>query len=203
MVMAVPWVCIGPNVPLWILRAQIVGVLDPEEAYPRRRIDAIDFVVDGFVVSGARLRGVGAAVREGRIGVRVGSTGPHFGAAYSRGPNRHFTFGAYDFQPNDGWRSVVVHEAVHASFDLANERPPNEIDEAAAYLGETVWFRAGGLARSVTAPAAAAAIYGAANEIVARLNLHASRGQRLLRSQVQELIAAINAHPGYSPSQPP
>ena len=93
--------------------------------------------------------------------------------------------------------------AVHAAFDLARDQPPNEIDEAAAYLGETVWFRAGGLGRVVTAPDEAARIYGAASAAVARLNLHTSHGQRLRRDQVQDLIAAINGHPGYAPSAPP
>jgi hypothetical protein len=37
-----------------------------------------------------------------------------------------------------------------ASFDLGREQPPNEIDEAVAYLGETVWFRAGGRGRIIT-----------------------------------------------------
>jgi hypothetical protein len=41
-----------------------------------------------------------------------------------------------------------VHEAVHAAFDLRTQQPPSEIDEAVAYLGETVWFRGGGLGAS-------------------------------------------------------
>ncbi len=198
-----PWICIGPNVPLLVLRAQMAAVLDPDDAYPKRRIDAVDFSLEGFAVSGARLRGVAAAVRDGRIGVEVGSTGPNFGAAYTLGANRHFTLGEYTFQPNDNWRSQIVHESVHAAFDLAGEKPANDIDEAAAYLGESVWFRAGGLGRTVNSPPAAAVIYGAANQVVASLDLHTTRGQRLVRSQVQDLLAAINAHPGYSPSRTP
>jgi hypothetical protein len=201
--MTLPWICIAPNVPLMLLRAQLVGVLDPAEEQPRRRIAAVDFALDGFVVSAARLRGVAAAVGDGRIGVRVGSTGPNFGAAYTLGGSRHFTLGEYTLRPDDNWRSQIVHEAVHAAFDLAGERPANEIDEACAYLGETVWFRAGGLGRTVTAPPAAAAIYGAASRIVASLNMHTTHGLRLRRAQVQDLLAAINAHPGYSPARGP
>jgi hypothetical protein len=52
---------------------------------------------------------------------------------------------------HDNWRSQIVHEAVHAVFGPRKQQPPNEIDEAAAYLGETVWFRAGGLGRVVGA----------------------------------------------------
>jgi hypothetical protein len=50
---------------------------------------------------------------------------------------------------HDNWQSQIVHEAVHAVFDLRKQQPPNKIDEAAAYMGETVWFRAGGLGRVV------------------------------------------------------
>jgi hypothetical protein len=201
--MAMPWVCIVPKLPSIRLRAQIVGTLDPTDADARRRLNAVDFSLEGFVISGAKLKGVAAALGDGRIGVEVGSTGPNFAAAYTAGANRHFTLGKNEFQPDDNWRSQIVHEAVHAAFDLGREQPPNEIDEAVAYLGETVWFRAGGLGRIVTAPDAAAKIYGAASEIEARLNLHTTSGQRLRRDQVQDLIAAINGHPGYAPSATP
>ncbi|MBW8269737.1 hypothetical protein [Caldovatus aquaticus] len=197
--MALPWVCISPNVPRMILRWRIMQTLDPEEAYPRRRIAAIDFSLEGFAVTAERLRGVASAVGEGRIGVEVAGTGPNFAAAYTLGANRRFTLASSEFEPDDNWRSQSVHEAVHAAFDLAGERPPSELDEAAAYLGETVWFRAGGLARTVRAPAAAA-IHGAANAVVARLALHTTLRQRVRRDQVRELIAAINGHPGYAPS---
>ena len=202
--MAMPWVCIVPKLPLIRLRAQIVGTLDPTDADARRRLNAIDFSLEGFAVSGAKLKGVAAAVGDGRIGVEVGSTGLNFAAAYTAGTNRHFTLGEYNFQPGDNWRSQIVHEAAHAAFDLDKEQPPNEIDEAVAYLGETVWFRAGGLGRVITgrvitAPAAAARIYGAASEIEARLNLHTTPGQHLRRNQVLDPIAAINGHPGYAP----
>jgi hypothetical protein len=52
---------------------------------------------------------------------------------------RHFTLREYVFQPNDFWRAEMVHEAVHASFDLAGESPTNDTDEACAYLAETVY----------------------------------------------------------------
>ena len=154
--MGMPWVCIVPKLPSVRLRAEIVATLDPTDALARQRLAAVNFSLEGFTVSGARLKGVAAAVGDGRIGVEVGNTGPNFAAAYSTGPDRHFTLGKSEFQPDDNWRSQIVHEAVHAAFDLAGEHPPNEIDEAAAYLGETAWFSAGGLARIVSAPDAAA-----------------------------------------------
>src|SRR4051794_28063332 len=137
-IMPMPWVCIVPNVPLTLLRGLIVATLDPSDDYARRRLKAVDFSLEGFAISGANLKDVAAAVADGRIGVEVGDTGQNFGAAYTVGGNRHFTLREYNFQPDDNWRSQVVHESVHAAFDLGNKRPPNEIDEAVAYLGETV-----------------------------------------------------------------
>jgi hypothetical protein len=195
--MTYPWICIVPNVPQMMLRGQIVQTLDPDNAFYKGRIDAIDFTLEGFAVSGARLRGVAAAVKDGRIGVEVADTGPNFGAAYTLGPNRHFTLREYVFQPNDFWRAQMVHEAVHAAFDLAGESPANDTDEAGAYLGEAVFIKTGVLGFTVNGSQAAVDIYTAAIDNVQRLNLHSRRGQRLRRADVQSLLAAINAHPGY------
>jgi hypothetical protein len=195
--MTTPWVCIVPNVPLIMLRAQIIRTLEPEDSFYKGRIDAIDFSLEGFAVSAARLSGVAAAVREGRIGVEVADTGPNFGAAYTLGQNRHFTLRKHVFQPSDFWRAQMVHEAVHAAFDLAGESPANDLDEACAYLAEGVFIKKGVLAFTVRGSQAAVDIYNAAIATVERLNLHGRAGQRLRRADVQPLISAINAHPGY------
>jgi hypothetical protein len=195
--MTYPWICIVPNVPAMVLRGQIAQTLDPDNAFYKGRIDAIDFTLEGFAVSAARLHGVAAAVKDGRIGVEVADTGPNFGAAYTLGQSRHFTLREYVFQPNDFWRAQIVHEAVHASFDLAGESPANDTDEACAYLGEAVFIKTGVLAYHVSGSQAAVDIYTAAIDNVQRLNLHTRTGQRLRRADVQTLIAAINAHPGY------
>jgi hypothetical protein len=195
-----PWVCIVPKSPSLRLMALIAETLNPSDEYAKRRLKAVDFSLDGYAISGAMLNNVGTAVADGRVRIEVGDTGPNFAAAYTVGADRHFTLREHKSPPDDNWRSQVIHESIHAAFDLEGKRPPNEIDEAVAYLGETVWFRAGGLGRVVTAPDAAAKIYGAATEIENRLSLHTKPGQRLTRAQAQALIAAINGHPGYAPS---
>lgn len=43
----------------------------------------------------ARLRGIAAAVTDGRIGVEVGDTGHNFGAAYTLGQSRQFTINGH------------------------------------------------------------------------------------------------------------
>jgi hypothetical protein len=195
--MPMPWVCVMPETPKMLQRLQIARTLEPDDAYYKRRIDACDFSLEGFVVSPGRLHNVGRAVAKGTIGLEIADAGRYFAAAYSWGPNRHFTLRKLNFQPNDSWRSEIVHESVHASFDLAKETPANDLDEAAAYLAGTVFIMAGGI--RITYPGAdeGAAILNAANEVVGRLKLHEKRGQRLQRAQVQDLLAAINAHPGY------
>ena len=47
-------------------------------------------------------------------------------------------------------KTGVTGDDIERQIDLGREQPPNEIDEAVAYLGETVWFRAGGLGRIIT-----------------------------------------------------
>jgi hypothetical protein len=195
--MPIPWVCVMPDAPQMLQRLQIGRTLEPDDAYYKRRIDAIDYSLEGFVVSPGRLHGVGQAVKNGTVGVKIADTGPYFAAAYSTGPERHFTLRKYNFQPNDSWRATIVHESVHAAFDLAKESPANDLDEAAAYLAETVFWMAGGLRVTFPGADAGAAIFNAANEAVGRLKLHEKRGQRLQRGNVQDLLAAINAHPGY------
>ena len=74
--MTLPWIFIVPNVPAIVLRGQIAQTLDPDNSFDKGRIDAIDFSLEGFVVSAARLRGVATAVKDGRIGVEVADTGP-------------------------------------------------------------------------------------------------------------------------------
>ncbi|HYF09552.1 MAG TPA: hypothetical protein VD970_18170 [Acetobacteraceae bacterium] len=43
--------------------------------------------------------------------------------------------------PDDPWRATIIHESTHAAFELAGEKPSVEVDEACAYLAETVWWR--------------------------------------------------------------
>jgi hypothetical protein len=195
--MSMPWVCVLPDVPQMMQRMQITRTLQPEEAYYKRRIGACDFALEGFVVSPARLDRVAKAVAAGTVGIRIADAGPHFAAAYSHGPDRHFTLRRYEFQPNDSWRATIVHESVHAAFDLAREAPANDLDEGAAYLAEAVFWYAGGLRLSHPGADAGAAIFNAANEAVERLKLHEKRGQKLKRENVAALLSAINAHPGY------
>jgi hypothetical protein len=201
--MGMPWVCVVPKLSTVRLMGLIVETLDPTDTYAQRRLKAVDFSLAGYTMSGAKLKSVAAAVANGRIGVEIGDTGPNFAAAYTVGANRHFTLRETKSAQDDNWRSQIVHESIHAAFDIEGTRPPDEVDEAVAYLGETVWFRAGGLGRVVTAPDAAAKIYGAASALEARLDLHSTPGQRLTRDQAQDLIAAINGHPGYAPSSTP
>jgi hypothetical protein len=69
-VMTLPRICVVPNVPAMVLRGQVAQTLDPDNAFYKVCIDAIDFTLEGFAVSAARLRGVAAAVKDGRIGVK-------------------------------------------------------------------------------------------------------------------------------------
>jgi hypothetical protein len=181
------------------LRRLIIQALEGENSFYKSRIDAIDFTLDGLAVTAARLRGVAAAVKSGKIGVEIDGTAA-LGAAYSWGPNRHFTLREYVSQFSDSFRALMVHEAVHAAFDINGESAAATnplIDEACAYLAEAVWIRTGITRFNVGGAPATAAIFTAALDIVDGLRLHKKKGQRLARADVDTLIAALNAHPAY------
>lgn len=69
-------------------------------------------------------------------------------------------------------------------------------DGACAYLAETVYTRKGVLSRTIQGSEAAVVTYTAVGAAVDRLKLHIKSGQKLRHSDVQDPIAAINAHPG-------
>jgi hypothetical protein len=91
---------------------------------------------------------VAAAVTRGAIGVKVNpgvrrSSGGAIDAEYSS-VGKHFSF-AHAFLRPVFDEALVVHEAVHAGFDLDRVRMPAADDEAAAYIAQCVYLMHVGL----------------------------------------------------------
>lgn len=196
------WVTLPLDMPMRAMRALMIRTLDPDDEPWKKRLQALDFTLEGFAVSAARLKTVADAIGDGRIGVEVRSTGPNFGAAYTEGSIRHFTLARYTFEPTEPWRAQIIHESIHAAFDLAGDKPRNDLNEACAYLGETAWWRTEWGKRTVSGQPESVAIIDAANEAVERLKLHKTGKQALKEAQVKALLDAINRHPGYASSAP-
>ena len=89
--------------------------------------------------------------------------------------------------------SLILHESVHASFDLT--RSPLDVahEEAAAYIVSYVYYRRTGMSPSRTGrPGIAAAARPIADAVVRR--------QAITAPQIAALVAAISGHPVYAPS---
>lgn len=159
------------------------------------RIARIHFRLGRLEVSPARLRGVGKAIKKGDIHVVIAKTGKLLSAAYSPHSDT-FTL------PDDKLASVnsqaaVLHEGIHALVDLYKCKEVTVLnDEAAAYLAEVIYLRAGH--NWINGGAAEMAIYNAADQVAKAHDLYSKRGVKLSLSDVDDLRKAIHAHPAYN-----
>lgn len=196
--MTFPWVCIAPRVAKIVVAMRIADVLLTEDAYQKRKIDQIDFTLDGFTIDAAGLREVGRLMLQGRIHVEVGDTGSRLGAAYTPHSNT-MKIKASNRPPNDLWRAGIVHESVHALIDLRCVRTTVLNDETAAYLAEAVYIRAGGLALTPSDPGVAR-VFSAARRIVEANQMQYQNGTSLTSQDCADLQAAILALEVYAGS---
>lgn len=163
-------------------------------------VDGISFDLhpEGLLVNPIRLREVGKAIAAGRIKVVVASTGGILSAAYSPHSNTMTITSEKVLEAGTG-RSGVLHEGVHALVDLYKCTSTTSLtDEAAAYLAETIYLRAGKI--RFDADAAALKIYDAADELAKARGLYKKKRKpvRLARADYEPLREAIRAHPAYS-----
>ena len=124
------------------LRARVTEIL----CNPHTR--RIRFEIRSVRVEGGLFERVAAAVARGAIGVKVNpgvrrSSGGAIDAEYSS-VRKHFSF-AHAFLRPVFDEALVVHEAVHAGFDLDRIRMPAADDEAAAYVAQCVYLMHVGL----------------------------------------------------------
>jgi len=94
-------------------------------------------------VDAGLLEKVATAVAQGAIGVKINpgvrrASGGALDAEYSS-ISKHFTFPHGFLRPVFD-EALVVHEAVHAGFDLERIRMPAADDEAAAYIAQCVYL---------------------------------------------------------------
>lgn len=165
--------------------------------FQRSYVDAIDFRISGFHVSGARLRKVGDAIACGRIAVKQEDTGGTLSAGYS--PHQDtFTLPKSANPTAHKWQLAILHEGVHALVDLFGEGAGLTVldDEVAAYLAEVICYRK--LRRPLPSGASERAIYTTADAIVTEHRLDTKKGVKLSHADIKKLRQAIHAHPAYS-----
>lgn len=175
---------------------RVSDVLLTTDPMQTRKLDQIDFSLDGIKIDAAGLREVGRLMVEGRIHIEVGDTGTTLSAAYTPHSNT-MSVGQMDRPPSDVWRAGIVHESVHALVDLRKTRTTELNDETVAYIAEAIYIRAGGIWITPGDPAAAA-ILNAARNIVEGHQLHVNNGVELTSNNCRALQAAILSHTAYS-----
>lgn len=85
----------------------------------------------------------------------------------------------------------LLHEAVHASFDLVRSAGVNALNqEAAAYIAEYIYYRRTGVAARRVADGIRNAARPIAEAVI--------RGQAITGAQITALTAAISGHPVYT-----
>ncbi len=112
---------------------------------------------------------VAAAVAGGAIGIRINpgvrrASGGAIDAEYSS-VGKYFTF-AHGFLRPVFDEALVVHEAVHAGFDLARIRMPAADDEAAAYVAQCLYLMHVGLEAPPEDEAILAAAWPSASAVI-------------------------------------
>ncbi|MDH3376670.1 MAG: hypothetical protein OEQ39_06825 [Gammaproteobacteria bacterium] len=90
------------------------------------RVHRIDFHLGGVHIGAARLRQVGNAIKNGRIGVVVRSTGSQVSAGYSHHSNL-MTLSNNNMINRMLRRTAIIHEGVHALVDMFRAPPPQSL----------------------------------------------------------------------------
>jgi hypothetical protein len=159
------------------------------------RIARIHFRLGRLEVSPQRLRCVGKAIKKGDIHVEVAKTGKLLSAAYS--PHSDTLTIPDERLATVSSQAGVLHEGIHALVDMYKCKEVTVLnDEAAAYLAEVIYLRAGH--NWINGGAAEMAIYNAADQVAKAHDLYNKLGVQLSSGDVADLRQAIHAHPAYS-----
>jgi hypothetical protein len=133
------------------LREQLMGVLRSRDAQ-RIRFSFSGSTGISIAVDGSTFRRVAQAVEENQISVQSSATVPRGWAKYSaRAENgdaaNTFYIGAGDHSSRD-FDGLLIHESVHASFDLTRTTIPWLDNETTAYIAQGYYLRNTGYPRS-------------------------------------------------------
>jgi hypothetical protein len=175
----------GPDDPDTQVAKMITAVLRDPHA------DKVAFWFRTFFVDGPGLREVAKLVDDERIGVVYDDSVSEYARGLYQADNERFGGSRFVFPRTTaaGWkqRSYILHEGIHALQDHRGVAADTPVSEAAAYIGQCMYYRlATTTALSVTGPGAA--IFAAADPIAQLLLAREAVPQPL----VETLYAAIN-----------
>jgi hypothetical protein len=158
----------------------------------------IGFVIDGISLTGGDLSDVADALVAGRIAIHVWKHASVSLARYENGPNRLVVPRRFRNVQELSLRDsgLVVHEGVHAAFDLRSQKLQKLMDEACAYVAQLVYcklWKVYGFKGSVALAAADVADY-----ILSQPKAKAPGGVVVPETILSPLKEAIKADPLYA-----
>jgi hypothetical protein len=160
----------------------------------------IDFTINDVHVTGALFAEVAKCIEEGRIIVTRRRPGREVGVGgkYVHDINWLFVSPAATL----AYKSIMVHEAVHAMNDLQALQVAMLDDEAAAFVAEAWYYQAKTGTRFIDSIAGALAGMPGADDVVDALRAPGGASPGRLRPLVDGLRAAILASPLYQNLDP-
>jgi hypothetical protein len=167
-------------------------------------LSRLRFSVDGLGVDPEGYAEMGHQIRQGGIRVREPQSAPGtpIAAAYTAGTNTLSLRLPAGLQLTTstaaaiGEQAGIVHEITHAIFDYHGYSTVNAVEEAVAYIAETLYATARALRRTNPGDRRADAILTAALAVVEGRQMRTRLGQALSSASedVRALVAAIRAH---------
>lgn len=186
------------------LSSDVAGFLLSSDTGIQWGLSRLSFSVDGLRVDPEGYAEMGHQIRQGGIQVREPRSAPGtpIAAAYTAGTNTLSLRLPAGLQLSAGTatsigeQAGIVHEITHALFDYHGYSATNAVEEAVAYIAETLYAAARALRRSNPGDPRADAILTAALAVVEGRQMRMRLGQALASSSadVRALVDAIRAH---------
>jgi hypothetical protein len=182
----------------YVLRTRTINLLQSSAAHQ------VEFIYQGMYFSGWNFEGVAALMKANAIGFRTEHVPEHAGAAYR--PENDLNLidvPTYDFgkDPADSFgRYALIHESVHAWYDIEMDGPIGVWEEAIAYIAGTLFSLyyepRTGPGKTPTVPSwASSSVYATAFRI--SLALMGNANSMVPATEVVTLEAAIKASASY------
>jgi hypothetical protein len=177
-------------------------LMSGEVARIRFRYGAFQLRPGGYTVIGMSLatrsiHAPGESAARRPMNVRVETMPPHAGAMYLAGGNIIAVPRVnYGTSPNE--RAAVVHESTHAIFDYNRVRLSAFEEEGCAYIADAMYQQMTGEALHAGARAHRTIAWEIAGGLVAPHRLMRPWTDEVTAADMQRLIAALRAEPGYA-----
>jgi hypothetical protein len=177
------------------IREEVLEILRSSEA-SRIRFSFTSFYGRPVAVDRITFRRVVSAIESGQIRVTDEDVSPGSGGEYEGAPTNGGILYSRPIRNKRGAKSVVIHEAVHASIDLTRSTLEEVDNEAAAFLAQVLYlkFTSYPISRLLSRNPLEARLY----EILWQAAGAIERGGSVSETQMGLIRRRISEHPNYS-----